>query len=220
MCRSSGWTTGIQLDFGARAASAEIISRHEIRRIFRQREIALKQAALVLVKRCIRAWRTCSTALLRNGYVLSRLTIDRRVPWMARIVAAGSAGYLFSPIDLIADEIPIVGYLDDVTVVGVGLAIVKRIIPTAIWAEHRAEAAHRFPGMAGRYVKRTWPSIEDGLSGFIRILNIETDLVLYPQHPGYDDRKFTALVEAAAALLSEDRADRARFHGKDGRRDS
>jgi len=67
----------------------------------------------------------------------SRLTIDRRVPWDGRGSSrAGSAGYLFSPIDLIADEIPIVGNLDDVIVVGVGLCHRQAAsFPPAIWAE-------------------------------------------------------------------------------------
>ena len=52
--------------------------------------------------------------------------------------------YALSPIDLIPDFIPVIGYLDDIVIVPLGLALAIRLVPPAILAEHRAEAARRF----------------------------------------------------------------------------
>ena len=66
---------------------------------------------------------------------------DPRVPWYAKALAAAVAGYALSPLDLIPDFIPVVGYLDDLILVPLGIVIVIRLIPTEIMAEHRATAA-------------------------------------------------------------------------------
>jgi uncharacterized membrane protein YkvA (DUF1232 family) len=71
-------------------------------------------------------------------YLASR---DPRVPWYAKLVAAGVAGYALSPIDLIPDFIPVVGYLDDFVIVPLGILLVLKMIPDEILAEHRAAAA-------------------------------------------------------------------------------
>ncbi len=65
---------------------------------------------------------------------------DPRVPWYAKIVAACVAAYALSPIDLIPDFIPVLGYLDDLILVPLGIALAIRLIPPALLAEHRARA--------------------------------------------------------------------------------
>ena len=65
---------------------------------------------------------------------------DPRVPWYAKVLAAGVAGYALSPIDLIPDFIPILGYLDDLVLIPLGVASVRRMIPAQVWAECRARA--------------------------------------------------------------------------------
>ena len=65
---------------------------------------------------------------------------DPRVPWYARIFAACVVGYAFSPIDLIPDPIPIVGYLDDLLLVPLGIALALKMIPAEVMAESRAKA--------------------------------------------------------------------------------
>ncbi len=65
---------------------------------------------------------------------------DRRVPWYAKFLAACVLAYLFSPIDLIPDFIPVIGYLDDLIIVSAGLWLVVRLIPPDVMAEHRATA--------------------------------------------------------------------------------
>ena len=65
---------------------------------------------------------------------------DPRVPWYAKIVALAVAAYALSPIDLIPDFIPVLGYVDDVVIVPLGIALVRRLIPVALLNEHRAAA--------------------------------------------------------------------------------
>ena len=65
---------------------------------------------------------------------------DPRIPWYAKIVAACVAAYALSPIDLIPDFIPVLGYLDDLILVPLGIALAIRLIPPALLAEHRARA--------------------------------------------------------------------------------
>src|SRR4026209_2797661 len=62
---------------------------------------------------------------------------DPRVPWHAKALAACVAGYALSPIDLIPDFIPVLGYLDDLLLVPLGIWLVVRMIPPQIMAEHR-----------------------------------------------------------------------------------
>ena len=68
---------------------------------------------------------------------------DPRVPWYAKAAAGFVAAYALSPIDLIPDFIPVVGYLDDLIIVPVGILLVVRLIPANLMNEFRAEAARR-----------------------------------------------------------------------------
>lgn len=64
-----------------------------------------------------------------------------RTPWWLRLLALTVAAYALSPIDLIPDFIPILGYLDDLLIVPLGLMLVMRLLPPDILAESRARAA-------------------------------------------------------------------------------
>jgi uncharacterized membrane protein YkvA (DUF1232 family) len=68
---------------------------------------------------------------------------DKRVPWYAKAVAGAVAAYALSPIDLIPDFIPIVGYLDDLIIVPLGILLAVRLVPPALMVEFREEAARR-----------------------------------------------------------------------------
>lgn len=65
---------------------------------------------------------------------------DPRVPWYARFLAIAVAAYALSPIDLIPDFIPVLGWIDDLIIVPLGLILVRRLIPAALWAELHAAA--------------------------------------------------------------------------------
>jgi uncharacterized membrane protein YkvA (DUF1232 family) len=71
---------------------------------------------------------------------------DPRTPWYAKVVAALVVGYALSPIDLIPDFIPVLGYLDDIILVPLGILITIRLIPPAVIADCRAKVDHEFDG--------------------------------------------------------------------------
>ena len=76
----------------------------------------------------------------RDLHALYLAARDPRVPWHAKAVAAFVAAYAFSPIDLIPDFVPVLGYLDDLIIVPLGILLAVRLIPPPILAEHRATA--------------------------------------------------------------------------------
>lgn len=77
----------------------------------------------------------------RDVHALYLASLDPRVPWYAKLLAILVAGYALSPIDLIPDFIPVLGYLDDVIIVPLGILLAVRLVPPEIMAEHRAAAA-------------------------------------------------------------------------------
>ena len=77
----------------------------------------------------------------REVYAVDRAARDPRVPWYAKALAFCVAGYALSPIDLIPDFVPVLGYIDDLIIVPLGILIVLKLIPPEIMAEHRALAA-------------------------------------------------------------------------------
>ncbi|VVE36964.1 membrane protein [Pandoraea eparura] len=66
---------------------------------------------------------------------------DLRTPWFAKALALVVAAYAVSPIDLIPDFVPVLGYLDDLVIVPLGILLVVRIIPPDVMEEHREAAA-------------------------------------------------------------------------------
>jgi uncharacterized membrane protein YkvA (DUF1232 family) len=89
------------------------------------------------------AWKTRARQLKTELYALYLAYRDPRVPWYARVVAALVVGYAFSPIDLIPDPIPVLGYLDDLILLPLGIALVLRLIPAPVMAECRTKARER-----------------------------------------------------------------------------
>lgn len=66
---------------------------------------------------------------------------DPRVPWSAKAVAASVVAYALSPVDLIPDVIPVLGYLDDLIIVPLGILLAVRLVPSPLMAEFRTAAA-------------------------------------------------------------------------------
>jgi uncharacterized membrane protein YkvA (DUF1232 family) len=88
-------------------------------------------------------WKVRARQLKTELYAVYLAYRDPRVPWYARVVAALVVGYAFSPIDLIPDPIPVLGYLDDLILLPLGIALVLHLIPAPIMAECRATARER-----------------------------------------------------------------------------
>jgi uncharacterized membrane protein YkvA (DUF1232 family) len=68
---------------------------------------------------------------------------DPRVPWYAKATAGAVAAYALSPVDLIPDFIPIIGYLDDLLIVPVGIMLAVKLVPDDLMREFREEAMRR-----------------------------------------------------------------------------
>lgn len=85
-------------------------------------------------------WKQRARELQADVYAMYLAYRDPRVPWYARVFAACVVGYAFSPIDLIPDPIPLLGYLDDLVLVPLGVMLAIRMIPPAVLAECRDQA--------------------------------------------------------------------------------
>jgi len=85
----------------------------------------------------LRSW---ARSIKRDVHALYLSARDPRVPWYAKAVALAVAAYALSPIDLIPDFIPVIGYLDDLILVPLGILLAVRLIPADVLAEHRATA--------------------------------------------------------------------------------
>jgi uncharacterized membrane protein YkvA (DUF1232 family) len=78
--------------------------------------------------------------LARDGHAIYLASRDPRVPWYAQALAIAVAAYALSPIDLIPDFIPVVGYLDDLIILPFGIWLVVSLIPEEVMVECRAKA--------------------------------------------------------------------------------
>jgi len=88
----------------------------------------------------VEGWRQRARDLKKETHALYLAVRDPRVPWYAKLVAVCVVGYAFSPIDLIPDFIPVLGYLDDLVIVPLGIALVLKMIPEEVMAECREKA--------------------------------------------------------------------------------
>jgi uncharacterized membrane protein YkvA (DUF1232 family) len=85
-----------------------------------------------------KAW---ASVLRRDAHAIYLASRDPRVPWAARLLAIAVAGYALSPIDLIPDFIPVLGVLDDLIIVPLGIWLVIALIPEDVMRECRAIAS-------------------------------------------------------------------------------
>jgi len=85
----------------------------------------------------LRQW---ARRLKRDTYALYLAARDPRTPWYAKAFAAAIVAYALSPIDLIPDFIPVLGYLDDLVIVPLGLVIAVKLVPAPVMAECRDRA--------------------------------------------------------------------------------
>jgi len=89
------------------------------------------------------AWKQWASALKKNTYALYLASKDPRVPTLAKIIVGLVVAYALSPIDLIPDFIPVIGYLDDLLLLPLGIWLAIRLIPGSVWEECQLLAAER-----------------------------------------------------------------------------
>jgi uncharacterized membrane protein YkvA (DUF1232 family) len=89
-------------------------------------------------------WRDRLRALKRDTYALVLAYRDRRTPWYAKLTALVVVAYAFSPIDLIPDFIPVLGLLDDLLLIPLGVVLVRRMVPTDVMEDCRVRADAAF----------------------------------------------------------------------------
>ena len=85
-------------------------------------------------------WKRRARELKREIYAIYLAYKDPRVPWYAKLLAACVVAYAFSPIDLVPDFIPVLGYLDDLILVPLGIYFVLKLIPDDVMSECREKA--------------------------------------------------------------------------------
>ena len=116
-------------------------------------------------------WKSKAKGLKREVHAMYLASRDPRTPWLARVVGICVVGYALSPIDLIPDPIPVIGYLDDLLIVPAGLMLFRRMIPVEVLAECRvkAETAQGKPGswIAATVIVTIWLITGIGLGMFL-----------------------------------------------------
>ncbi len=87
------------------------------------------------------SWKNRVRALKRETFTLYFVCRHPRVPWYAKFLALIVVGYALSPIDLIPDFIPVLGYLDDLILIPLGVMLIIRLVPADVVAECRVRSA-------------------------------------------------------------------------------
>lgn len=88
----------------------------------------------------LETWRSLVRQLKRELIVLNLVARDRRVSWYARALVIGIVAYAISPIDLIPDFIPIIGYLDDLLILPLAIWLALKLIPAEVMQDCRSQA--------------------------------------------------------------------------------
>lgn len=88
----------------------------------------------------LQRWKESARTIKREVYTLYLAYRDPRTPWYGKAFAALVVAYAFSPIDLIPDFIPVLGYLDDLVLLPIGVLIAVRMIPAEVMIDARTKA--------------------------------------------------------------------------------
>jgi uncharacterized membrane protein YkvA (DUF1232 family) len=89
----------------------------------------------------MQAWKQWAKQLKRDVYALYFAAQDARLPWYIKLLAILVVAYAFSPLDLIPDFIPVLGYLDDLVIVPWGIWLTLKLMPQSVLAEARQRAS-------------------------------------------------------------------------------
>ena len=100
----------------------------------------------------LQKWKTTVRRLKEDIYTLYLAYRDPRVPFYAKIVLILTVAYAFSPIDLIPDFIPVLGYLDDLVLLPLGIWLCIKLIPAEVLQEYREKAKNQLLTRKPNYV--------------------------------------------------------------------
>ena len=99
----------------------------------------------------LRGW---ARALKRDVLALYIAARDPRTPWLARMVALVVTAYALSPIDLIPDFIPVLGYVDDLILLPFGIYLAVKLIPEPLWHEFQTQVEK-----SSINLPKSWPAV-------------------------------------------------------------
>ncbi|MBD1398425.1 DUF1232 domain-containing protein [Pontibacter sp. JH31] len=100
----------------------------------------------------LQQWKAKVRKLKEDIYTLYLAYRDPRVPFIAKVVVIVTVAYAFSPIDLIPDFIPVLGYLDDLILLPLGIWLSIRLLPDEVVQEYRAKARHALQERKPNYI--------------------------------------------------------------------
>jgi uncharacterized membrane protein YkvA (DUF1232 family) len=100
----------------------------------------------------LQKWKSFVRKLKEDIYTLYLAYRDPRVPFHAKVVLILTVAYAFSPIDLIPDFIPVLGYLDDLLLLPLGIWLSLKLIPPEVLQEYREKAKHQLQERKPNYV--------------------------------------------------------------------
>ncbi|WP_205789918.1 YkvA family protein [Microvirga makkahensis] len=112
----------------------------------------------------LRDW---ARAVRKDAVALYIAARDPRVPWHVKAAAMAIAAYALSPVDLIPDFIPVLGYLDEVIILPMAIALVIRMIPDPLMAEFRDEAQRRSERPVSRWAAAAIAALWIAAAGFL-----------------------------------------------------
>jgi uncharacterized membrane protein YkvA (DUF1232 family) len=98
----------------------------------------------------VERWRVKARAIKRDVYALYLACRDPRTPWYAKAMATAVVAYALSPIDIVPDFVPVLGYLDDLLLLPIGILLSIRMVPPAVMADCREQAAVQLAGPTSR----------------------------------------------------------------------
>ncbi|MCL5780961.1 MAG: YkvA family protein [Firmicutes bacterium] len=126
-------------------------------------------------------WKQQAKKIKRDVYALYFAYRDQRVPWYAKVFIACVVAYAFSPIDLVPDFIPVLGYLDDLVLIPLGVALALKMIPAPVMEESRDKAERLLKEkpknwVAGAIILLIWVSLLALILAWVTKFEILLDL--------------------------------------------
>jgi len=122
-----------------------------------------------MATKCLHAWKPRASRLKMDVHAIYLAYRDPRVPWYAKILIVCVVGYAFSPIDKLLSSVPIIGYLDHLILVPLGVVLAfKKMIPPEVWTDCREMATYR---------KKSISWVDSSMIAFILLLLVSLVII-------------------------------------------